>query len=82
MTSGDEPCAWPEAEFRDVVTGYMNRPPAVAATAGGRGFTVEFPFGETTSLSQVLGDQSHPSTATDCLCCSAFRSTSSPNPRV
>ena len=60
VTSGDEPCAWPEAEFRDVVTGHMNRPPAVAATAGGRGFTVEFPFGETTSLSQVLGDQSHP----------------------
>ena len=32
----------------------------MTATAGGRGFTVEFPFGATTSLSQVLGDQSHP----------------------
>ena len=60
VTSGDEPCAWPEAEFREIATHYMNLPPAVSATAGERGFTVEFPFGEKTSLTQVLGDQAHP----------------------
>lgn len=60
VNSGDEPCAWPEAEFREAVIGYMNRPPALAATAGGLGFTVEFPFGDKSSLTQVLGDQSHP----------------------
>lgn len=60
VTSGDEPCAWPEAEFREIVSQHMNRPPAVSATAGGRGFTVEFPFGEKTSVTQVLGDQPHP----------------------
>lgn len=59
-TSGDQPCAWPESEFRDVIAQHANRPPAVTATAGDRGFSVEFPFGERTSLCQVLGDQSHP----------------------
>lgn len=58
--SGDEPCAWPESEFRETVDGQMNPPPAVAATAGDRRFTVEFPFGDRTSLCQVLGDQAHP----------------------
>ncbi len=60
VTSGDEPSAWPESEFRDAVAQHMTRAPAVTATAGGRGFTVEFPFGKQTSTCQVLGDQSHP----------------------
>lgn len=60
VNSGEEPCAWPESEFREAVSQFMNRPPAVSATAGGRGFTVEFPFGERTSLCQVRGDQPHP----------------------
>jgi hypothetical protein len=60
VRSGDEPCAWPEAEFRDTVIGHMNGPPAMVAGVEGRGFTVEFPFGAQTSLCRVLGDQSHP----------------------
>ena len=60
VSSADQSCAWPEAEFRDAVSHFRNRPPAMAATAGVRGFTVEFPFGEQTSLCEVLGDQPHP----------------------
>jgi hypothetical protein len=60
VSSADQACAWPEAEFRDAVSHFRNRPPAMAATAGVRGFTVEFPFGEQTSLCEVLGDQPHP----------------------
>jgi len=60
VTSGDDPCAWPEAEFREIATQYMNLPPAVSATAGGRGVTVEFPFGEKTSVTKILGGQAHP----------------------
>lgn len=58
--SGDEPCAWSEAEFRDAVTEYMNRPPARAATAGPTDFTVELPFGHQNSQCRVSGDQPHP----------------------
>ena len=60
VSSAGQACAWPEAEFRDAVSHFRNRPPAMAATAGVRGFTVEFPFGEQTSLCEVLGDQPHP----------------------
>lgn len=60
VRSGDEPCAWTASEFRDLVDEFGNHPPAVAAAAGEHGFTVEFPFGERTSLCQVLGDQPHP----------------------
>ncbi|MBU3749569.1 MAG: hypothetical protein FGM52_03825 [Mycobacterium sp.] len=56
--SGDEPCAWPEAEFHDVV----------AASASGSGvagvvgqvLTAEFPFGDRTSACRIAGDQPHP----------------------
>ncbi|MEZ5130762.1 MAG: hypothetical protein R2763_03430 [Mycobacterium sp.] len=58
--SGDQPCAWSEAEFRETVAEYMNRPPARAGTAGPTGFTVEFPFGKQNSLCRVSGDQPHP----------------------
>lgn len=58
--SGDQPCAWPETEFRDAVGQVMNRPPALNPVSGGHGFTVEFPFGDKTSLCQVLGDHPHP----------------------
>ena len=58
--SGDATCAWSEAEFRDTVAENMNRPPARAASAGPAGFSVEFPFGQRTSLCRVSGDQPHP----------------------
>ena len=59
-TSGDEPCAWPDAEFAEAVSGYMNRPPEAVAGVEGRGVAVEFPFGERTSLCRLAGDQPHP----------------------
>jgi len=46
--------------FRDPVDGYMNQPPALLANAGGAGFTVEFPYGEQSSLCQTMADQPHP----------------------
>lgn len=58
VRAGDEPCAWPEAEFRDVLSRYGDL--AVAVDAGRSGFTVEFPFGGQTSQCRVLGDQPHP----------------------
>jgi hypothetical protein len=35
----------------------MMQPPSIGATNGGLGFTVEFPFGDESSLCQVMGDQ-------------------------
>ena len=60
VRSGEAHCAWTDAEFEATVTRCMNRPPALRASAAGRGFTVEFPFGETSSLCRVIGDQPHP----------------------
>ncbi|MGI9125939.1 MAG: hypothetical protein ACR2JM_14465 [Mycobacterium sp.] len=56
---GEAPCAWTEAEFREVVGKYMGglRSPAVV---GPDGITMEFPFGEQTSLCRVISDQRHP----------------------
>lgn len=58
VNAGGQPCAWSEAEFRDTVSRHMIGIPG--ATAGGRGFTVDVPFGGRTSRLQVLGDQPHP----------------------
>lgn len=57
-SAGERPCAWTDAEFRDTVGRHMIGIPG--ATAGGRGFTVDVPFGSETSRLQVLGDQPHP----------------------
>jgi hypothetical protein len=38
----------------------MNQPPALLGSAGGAGFTVEFPYGDESSLCQAMGDQPHP----------------------
>ena len=58
VTSGDEPCAWTDAEFRDAVDN--PGPPVVTASAQGRRFTAEFPFGDKTSQCRILGEQAHP----------------------
>ena len=58
--TGREPSRWPVEEFRDVVDRYMKQPPALLATAGDRGFTVEFPWADESSLCQVMADQPHP----------------------
>ncbi len=60
IEEGKQPCQWPEADFARAVEEYMQRPPSVGASAGGQGFTVEFPFGERSSLCQVMGSQAHP----------------------
>lgn len=60
VDAGKDPCKWEEAEFQDAVDGYMMQPPSIGATHGGLGFTVEFPFGDESSLCQVMGDQPHP----------------------
>lgn len=58
VSSGDEPCAWNDAEFCDAVDN--PGPPVVTASAQGRRFTAEFPFGDKTSSCRILGEQSHP----------------------
>lgn len=57
---GKQPSRWTAAEFTDTVNQYMRQPPAVAANAGGAGFTVEFPYGNGSSLFRVAADQPHP----------------------
>jgi len=58
---GKQPCKWSEKEFHNAVEAHMKQPPALLATAGELGFTVEFPFGETnSSLCQIMGSQPHP----------------------
>lgn len=58
--AGRNPCNWTEKEFAETVKNYMQKPPSLGATSGGLGFTVEFPYGEESSLFQVVGDEHHP----------------------
>jgi hypothetical protein len=55
-----EPLRLQESDFEDLVEQYMMRPPSVGASAGGLGLTVEFPYGDVSSLCQFFGDQDHP----------------------
>jgi hypothetical protein len=57
---GQEPARWGAAEFDEAVEDYMRSAPALAANAGGAGFTVEFPYGEQSSLCRAMADQRHP----------------------
>ena len=57
---GRQPSRWSPAEFQDAVDRFMNQPPALLASAGGAGFTVEFPYGDQSSLCQAMADQPHP----------------------
>jgi hypothetical protein len=57
---GREPSRWSPAEFQEAVDKYMNQPPALLANSGGAGFTVEFPYGDQSSLCQAMADQPHP----------------------
>jgi hypothetical protein len=60
VEAGRDPCRWEEVEFQTTVDGYMMQPPSIGALNCGLGFTVEFPFGDESSLCQVMGDQPHP----------------------
>jgi len=57
---GNEPCKWTQKDFQDAVDQYMHGPPSLAARVEGPGCTVEFPFGERSSLCQMRADQPHP----------------------
>jgi hypothetical protein len=60
IPEGIRPCKWTEKEFQQTVDEYMQRPPSLLATGGGLGFTVEFPFGNESSLFRAAGNQRHP----------------------
>lgn len=49
-----------ESDFEDAVTRNMMQPPSLGASAGGLGLTVEFPFGNASSLCQFSGEAEHP----------------------
>ena len=55
-----EPLRLQESDFEELVEHYMMRPPSVGASAGGLGLTVEFPYGDVSSLCQFFGDKDHP----------------------
>jgi hypothetical protein len=57
---GNEPSRWEAGEFSQACAQYMQTPPAMVASAGGRGVTVEFPFGSHSSLCQFQADIEHP----------------------
>ena len=59
-SAGEQRGKWAAAEFQQAVDQYMKQPPSLMASAGGEGLTVEFPFGEFSSLCQLNGDQAHP----------------------
>ena len=55
-----EPLRLQEKDFHDAVEQHMMQPPSVGASAGDLGLTVEFPYGDASSLCQFFGDQDHP----------------------
>ena len=58
--TGDAESAWKASEFESALNQYMQGPPALMASGGGAGLTVEFPYGEFSSLCQFKGDEAHP----------------------
>jgi hypothetical protein len=60
VDAGKAPCQWPAEQFDAAVRDFMGQPPSIMASAGGQGFTVEFPYGTNSSLCQVIGTQPHP----------------------
>lgn len=57
---GAGPSRWSVSEFDEAVEHYMQQPPALMASGGGLGLTVEFPYGGMSSLCQINADQPHP----------------------
>jgi hypothetical protein len=60
IAAGERQSAWCAEEFQQAVDQYMQQPPALLATGGGDGLTIEFPYGRSSSLCQMKGDQAHP----------------------
>ena len=57
---GCQSSRWQDEEFADTLECYLQQPPALLATGGDAGFTVEFPYGDQSSLCQAMSDQPHP----------------------
>lgn len=57
---GREPCRWPADAFEQAVKQLMRQPPSLGASSGRSALTVEFPYGDGSSLCQINGDQAHP----------------------
>ena len=57
---GQKPSRWTEPEFDAALRDYMQRPPSLLATGGGRGATAEFRYGGFSSLLRMAGDAAHP----------------------
>lgn len=58
--SGQAPSRWSGKEFEQAVKASMMQPPSLGATYGETGLTVEFPYGEFSSLCQMQADEQHP----------------------
>lgn len=58
--ANQKPLRLNESDFEGLVEQYMMQPPSIGASAGGLGLTVEFPYGNESSLCQFFGDQDHP----------------------
>jgi hypothetical protein len=59
-SNGKERCQWHPVEFKDVVQTYANRFPSKRATYDSGGATIEFPYGDFTSLCQISCGEPHP----------------------
>lgn len=73
FSQGAEPARWTEEEFTDTVRRYMQQPPSLGATGGGKGLTAEFPHGNDTSLLQMNCDEEHPFYGSGLLLTQKFR---------
>ena len=60
IEEGKAPCRWPASDFSEAVSRFMRQPPSIGASAAGQALTVEFPYGQRSSLCQLMGEQSHP----------------------
>jgi hypothetical protein len=69
---GNRPAQWQTSEFHSVVDDYMQGPPVLLANSSDTGLTVEFPFGDASSLLQINADQAHPLYGSGLLILQAF----------
>lgn len=59
IPSGRGPCAWTAKEFADVESRYMQKPPALFSMSDWTGVNVEFPYGDFSSLCEVVANKPH-----------------------
>lgn len=59
-SEGELPSQWNERELQQLLDEHMQQPPALVASGGGKGLTVEFPYGDGSSLCQFSADTPHP----------------------